>query len=165
MFTETKASRVLQKLASPAMAAAALYALEKQAKKQDKPSLVKSLLPGAVGGIVSGSVVMPIDVASDTMRQWGKTTGESLAHSEAAHSLWKTTKQIFNESKLDPKTLSKIKSPRFAGLAERLNKPVVRGLKGFYSGYGGKMLKIAPAMALTIGTSNYIKQQMEKKNG
>lgn len=106
-------------------------------KKQKSPvsDTLKSLVPGAAAGVVGSSIVMPIDVTSDTQRQWQRSKSVSAAQQKASKSFLGTAKQIHRES----------------------------GIKGFYSGYAGKMLKIAPSMAITFLVQDALRKKLEKK--
>jgi len=117
----------------------------KLAKKKE-PGPLQSLVPGAVAGTIATSVVMPLDTISDAQKQWRNAaikTTEEAGLAQAGKSFMNTARELYN--------------PKIRAAANS------RGMKAFYSGYGGKMLKVVPSMALTYGIASAIEKKIRDK--
>lgn len=104
------------------------------------PKKYQGLTAGAIGGAISTAVVMPIDTISDTQKQWRNTKNEP--------------------------DLNRI-SKSFFATAKELAKPKVRegaegGIKPFYAGAAGKLMKVVPASAISWDASQRVLAHMKK---
>jgi hypothetical protein len=97
---------------------------------------MKDLVAGAAAGALSNLAVAPIDTVADTQRTWRTISSATKAERAASGSAIQTAKQIYNQS----------------------------GVKGFYSGSPTKMLKLAPAGALSFMLYGLTKDLLSKQN-
>ena len=134
--------------------------LEKLSKKKKRKSnvmegVVKPLLPGAVGGAITQTVVSPLDVTKDSMRQWKMQAAQlqSRAHGMKSSPVKTRMLQEAGHLKQDARSLASTAKAIFRG----------SGAKGFYAGYTGQMLKTVPAMAITFMVAEEVRKRLKKK--
>lgn len=102
--------------------------------KKSKHDILNKLVSGAAAGAGATAVVYPIDTVSDVQKIWSVARhNPKLNH--IGKSWGRTAKALLNKD----------------------------GIKGFYGGFGGKVLKVAPSMALTFFLQDAIQKQMNKK--
>ena len=94
----------------------------------------KHIAQGAAGGALATMAVMPLDTISDVQKQW-RNTKDQPELTEASKSFYKTTKEIYH--------------PKIREGAEG-------GIKPFYAGFGGKLIKTVPAQAITWGVAAHL---------
>lgn len=97
---------------------------------------VKDLIAGATAGALSNLAVAPIDTVADTQRNWRTLSSSTKAERKASSSAIQTAKMVFKE----------------------------RGIKGFYGGAGTKVLKVAPATALSFMLYGMAKKTLDKRD-
>jgi hypothetical protein len=97
---------------------------------------LKDLTAGGIAGAASNLAVAPIDTIADTQRTWRTISSATKAERAASKSALQTAKQIYQQS----------------------------GIKGFYTGSPTKMLKIAPASALSFMLYGLTKDILRQKN-
>jgi hypothetical protein len=137
-----KADSILRKQASPALIAAGIYAIQLHEKVANKTSLVKSLIPGAIAGAVATTVTAPLDRVKDTMTQFSNQAAEARRQgndAEAKH-LEQTSKNVGSAAK---------------------NIYQTQGIKGFYKGTTGSLIKVPIAMGTTFAVADYLKHRMK----
>jgi hypothetical protein len=100
--------------------------------------VAKSLIPGAAAGATATMAVMPLDTITDTQKQWRNTKDEPGLN-RIGRSFSATTKELY-----DPK--------------ER--KGADKGIAPFYTGAGGKIMKVAPSMAITYAFAKYLENKL-----
>jgi len=111
------------------------YSLLKLGFTEDTKDRLKDLTAGAVAGAVSNLAVAPIDTVADTQRNWRTLSSATKAERAASKSALETAKLIYKE----------------------------RGMGGFYGGAGTKVLKVAPATALSFMLYGLAKKTLDKQ--
>lgn len=115
------------------------HVMQKLALTPETLNNIKSLVAGAGAGAITGMAVMPLDVISDTQKQWRNTRND---------------KQLNEVGK------------SFTSTAKELYRPKVRenadgGIGAFYAGAGGKMTKIIPNSALMFAVNNKLQKVLK----
>lgn len=100
---------------------------------------LKKMLAGGAAGAVAGMTTMPIDIISDTQKQWRNTRNDPQLN-EVGKSFIATAKELYHP---------------------KIRKGAEGGIKPFYSGSGGKMLKIVPNMALAFAVQDRLSKLMK----
>lgn len=108
-------------------------------KLRDNPVFQKAVA-GGLSGMGSAAIIMPVDTISDTQKQWRNTRNEP--------------------------ELNRI-SKSFLATAKELVHPKARenaqgGIRPFYAGGIGKLLKVAPAQAMGFAFEEGIRRRIFK---
>ena len=102
--------------------------------------MAKEMLVGGGGGAIATMAVMPIDTISDTQKQW-RMTKDQPELTQASKSFLATAKELAH-----PKIREGAKG----------------GVRPFYAGAPGKLMKVVPSMALTFAGKQKIEGLLKK---
>ena len=102
---------------------------------------MKKVLSAGVGTGLGTAIYMPLDTISDTQKQWRNTKGEPELN-RASHSFLNTAKELAHP---------------------KIRKDTQGGVKPFYAGAGGKLLKVVPMGATTWAAEDHISKLLEAK--
>jgi Mitochondrial carrier protein len=105
-------------------------------KDKSKRDTLQDLAAGGIAGAVSSFAVAPLDTVADTMRQWRTGSSSSASERAASKSAISVAKKIYKE----------------------------HGIPGLYTGSTTKMLKIAPASAISFGLYGLAKSKLQREN-
>ena len=97
---------------------------------------------GGLAAVVGTAALMPIDTISDVQKQWRNTKGEPELQS-ASKSFIATAKEIYKP---------------------KIRKDSEGGIRPFYAGVGGKLLKTVPQQAIMFGAMPYIGKSLGLKS-
>lgn len=103
-------------------------------------AVARKMLQGGIAGGASTAIILPIDTTSDVQKQW-RNTPNNPELNEISHSFLSTAKELARP---------------------KVRKDAEGGIKPFYVGAGGKLLKVAPAMSLTFAAENLIEKGILK---
>ena len=123
-------------------------------KKDGKTPIVNNLLPGAVGGAVGTITTMPIDTTKDTLKQFANEAAKLKQRVAANPRLANSLALQISHAEQTSKNLT--------SAAKYIHH--TQGLKGFFRGTTGSLIKIVPAMAITFATGDAVRQKLEKRS-